>query len=177
MAKDVVIFDRCDGDHEGEPPTGSTVRVNVGSGEFEAELCEDCKAALIDPIEKLKMRGRLVEAGGKVKLRCPWCSSSLSSAGFLRAHVEAKHPDSVGEFVQALLGNRPKPPVRAAAPEVEFVEEVPRNRRTEPRKCPHCGQSCGSPQGLGAHLRSRHGIQGSSESAEYNRARQAREAE
>lgn len=161
MAKDVVILNRCDGDHQAEPPEGTTVRIDIGQGKFEVELCEDCRASLIDPVEKLQVRGRMVDSQVKAKLRCPWCSSALASAGFLRQHVETKHPDQVGEFVQALLG-RGKP----ATPKLESPKAKPKPRpepaesdgqakdgRLQKKTCPECGKVCGGPQGLFAHMR------------------------
>lgn len=177
-----AIVERCDNHGEDDQVPGRTRLVNLGAGPREVEVCEDCWHTLsVAELEKLVYEfGRDIsseDTDAKKKLRCPWCIHSLASPRNWRDHVDTKHPDEARLFVEALLNRRQKSgsaaeqvsveqASKSALKELTAVEQPKRKqtRRSESRTCEHCGQVCGSPQGLGAHLRSAHGIEGSSQS-------------
>lgn len=146
MAREIITF--CDNhdDDDGRVP-GVTCRVDIGDGPFEADLCEPCRKELIGPLEDLQQsHGRDVAGGDEhKKLRCPWCPRSLSSPRTLRDHVDTKHPESVSDFVAGLISRRGSP-----------------TSDGDGHKCPECGKACAAPQGLAAHRRRAHGIEGTS---------------
>lgn len=164
------IVGHCDNHPIEDKVLGDTHRVDLGNGPREFEACEDCWSTMTVPqLEKLVYEhGRDVSEGGdeKRKLRCPWCLMSLASLKTLRDHVQTKHAEKVGEFVS--LFNRPSKGQAPGVQDLRRADEimasagVKRTRRTEPRQCEQCGQVCASPQGLGAHMRSAHGVEGTS---------------
>lgn len=171
MARTIVGY--CDNHAFEDKVLGDTHRVDLGTGPREFESCDDCwQTMTVAELEKLVAEhGRDVSDNGdeKKKLRCPWCLMSLASLKTLRDHIGTKHSERVGEFISLFAQAKAAP--RKAEAEARPVGER-RSRRTESRECEHCGRVCESPQGLGAHMRGAHGIEGSSPSVVAKRRAQ-----
>lgn len=164
MAREIVAFcDRCF-DTKGDRVPGTTRQLDLGQGSFEVEICDPCYDELVGPLDKLLVNhGReVVEPGSATaKLRCPWCPATLASVRNLRDHVGHKHSEQSGEFITSLVERKNGAAARAPS------------RRSERRECPECEFVAGSPQGLGAHRRSAHGVEGSSPSTVSLRRKRA----
>lgn len=142
MAKQIVIL--CDNHtRRGEDASGSSLRIAVNGSEVEVDLCDECRAEIVAPLEAfLAEYGQPIKDAAPTKpYECPTCHRTYKSPTGLRGHIKDKHPET-SVTVSAVGGPAP------------VATEVPADT---PHVCPTCGKKFGTPQGVGAHRSRAHG--------------------